>query len=570
MNKLKKVSATLMALLLVGGTVGSAVACGPGSDVEIDEDKTQLYIANYNGGVGEAWLDEAAARFEEKYKDWKNGDKTGVQVVDLIRHDKSYEGLSLANKIKGDQYEIYFTQQVDYRSYVSNDYLYDITDLVKEMVNVDDGKTIYSKLNDDQKKFMELDGSYYALPHYELYNGISYDAGVFKLKNLYFSDTIDSDGTRKFVANPSAKKSCGPDGEYVTYDDGLPSSMAEFKKLLTKMTTSSVTPFIWTGKSTHYTNMLPIAFYTNLAGGAGTRANFTYDTNGEKVDIITSFVGNEPVIESMEITPETGYLTKSQAGIYYALDMANTVFGSSKMYNVPATSTTFSHTNAQEAFVMSGLDGKEHIAILIDGNYWYNEAGDAGIHKDLKEWYPETYTQKDLRVMPLPRQYEGTVTEGNGKPPVLVDSFNSYALVNAGIDKSKYPLIKEFLSFLYSDAELLNFTRATDGILKSIDYDFYSVRDDVSSFGQSVLDLRNDAKAANTFVQSNASNKIYIANSSKFNLTTLGYYFQTTVNGLSYTQPRSAAIKKISAKDYFNGMQISKENWASWTKGLLD
>ena len=56
-----------------------------------------------------------------------------------------------------------------------------------------------------------------------------------KNERLYFSDDIDTDGTRKFIINNNTKKSCGPNGEYGDYDDGLPSSYQEFYKLLEKM-----------------------------------------------------------------------------------------------------------------------------------------------------------------------------------------------------------------------------------------------------------------------------------------------------------------------------------------------
>ncbi|MBQ8658344.1 MAG: hypothetical protein IJ506_04340 [Clostridia bacterium] len=564
MKKIKKLSATLTALLLVGGTFGSMAACGPRTDDDIDKNKTQIYVANYNGGVGEKWLDEAALRFEEKFKDWKNGKKTGVQVK--IRHDKSYDGITLPNSIQGDKYEIYFTQQVDYATYVSSGYVYDLTDLVTEMVNADDNKTILSKFSEDQVSALAVNGKYYAIPHYELYSGISYDAGVFKLKNLYFADTMDTDGTRKFVSNPSTKKSCGPNGVYEDGegDDGLPSSIQEFNKLIDKMTTSSVTPFVWTGKSTHYTNQLIAAISANLEGGAGARANFTFDTAGEKVDIITGFNGDEPVIAQQAIDQDTGYLVKSQAGLYYGLSVAEKVFSSQKNYYVPGTSTTFSHLNAQETFVFSGLDGKQHIGMLIDGNYWYNEADDANIFKDLKDWYPETYTQKDLRFMPLPRQYKGTVTEGNGKSPVLVDSYNSYAIVNAGIDKDQYPLIKEFLSFLYSDAELLQFTKTTNGIVKGVNYDFSAAYNEVDSFAQSVLDLRTEAKAANAFVKSESAHPVYRNNVSKFTLNSNAEYWESMVGGTTrYVNLWSAVQKHVSAKAYFEGMGISEATWNS-------
>ena len=61
-----------IAMLLVGSLVGSTVVGLAGCQIEnpnnkIDKDKVQLYVGNYNGGVGDKWLDSVVERFEEKY-----------------------------------------------------------------------------------------------------------------------------------------------------------------------------------------------------------------------------------------------------------------------------------------------------------------------------------------------------------------------------------------------------------------------------------------------------------------------------------------------------------------------
>ena len=45
-----------------------------------DENKTQISVATWDGGLGSAWLENAAARFEELYKDksFEEG-KTGIR-----------------------------------------------------------------------------------------------------------------------------------------------------------------------------------------------------------------------------------------------------------------------------------------------------------------------------------------------------------------------------------------------------------------------------------------------------------------------------------------------------------
>jgi len=66
---MKKALATVMAMATLGCAMMGAACGGPEVIDKVDETKTTLRIANYNGGVGEKWLDNLADRFEDKVKD---------------------------------------------------------------------------------------------------------------------------------------------------------------------------------------------------------------------------------------------------------------------------------------------------------------------------------------------------------------------------------------------------------------------------------------------------------------------------------------------------------------------
>lgn len=69
--KSKRIIALGATLLMSITTMGAFSACG-GTKVEnegYDATKANISVATYEGGVGYAWLEEAAKRFEEKYKD---------------------------------------------------------------------------------------------------------------------------------------------------------------------------------------------------------------------------------------------------------------------------------------------------------------------------------------------------------------------------------------------------------------------------------------------------------------------------------------------------------------------
>ena len=179
--------------------------------------------------------------------------------------------------IKSSNHDIHVLEGLNYYDYLENQTILDITDWVKAPLS--DGKTIESKMYDDQKAALSAsEGKYYSLPTFSGFTGFTYDARLLRENNLYFADSVefgsasnDSVGVypfeissytgttytgRGFVPNANAKKSCGPDGQYDTYDDGLPSSYEEFFYLLDQMLSISpkITPFI--GLNGHYYNYI--------------------------------------------------------------------------------------------------------------------------------------------------------------------------------------------------------------------------------------------------------------------------------------------------------------------------
>ncbi len=559
---MKKIISMLLAGTVLGGTVVGLSSCKiTNPNNTIDETKVQLYVGNYNGGVGDAWLDGVITRFEEKYADYELGGKTGVQVI--LDSDKDCSGKTLEGTITGDANEVYFTQQVNYEQFVSQGLIRDITTLVNTK-NPDDGnKTIAGKYFDSDKETLAVDGKYYAIPHYEAYVGLTYDAYMFKAEKLYFADTISVDGTRDFIINANTKKSCGPNGEYGDYDDGLPSSYQEFYKLLDKAKKVGWA-MAFSGEQTHYSQMLPTALYANYTGINGVNVNFNFNSNGQEVEVIKEFSGNTPVITKEVISEANGnqHLINNQAGIYYGLELAAKVFGDESCYYPDSSSGSFSFVSAQEAFLESGLSGGQRIAMFIEGSYWYNEATSYGTVDRVAEDYPLFATQKDPRFMPLPQQYEGTVTEGNGSSPVMVDCFGAYAFINATTSENKVDLAEKFLAFCYTDAELVNFTKATNGTIRGVQYDYSSVEDELSGFGKSVFEMRAAAKAGNTFIREASNHPTYRKNKTAFTLDTAYTWLSSPGCGKGYSHLWTAVYQgKKTAQEYFMGMWISEDDW---------
>ena len=99
---------------------------------KIDETKTQLRISNYQGGFGRVWLDNAAERFEEKYKNesFEPG-KTGVEIH-ITSSINDTAGSTFLNGLPNNPNHIIFTENVSYDAVLAGNYAADITDIVKE------------------------------------------------------------------------------------------------------------------------------------------------------------------------------------------------------------------------------------------------------------------------------------------------------------------------------------------------------------------------------------------------------------------------------------------------------
>lgn len=568
---MKKIITHILALSMLAGVALSAASCVKVIK-KLDKDKTQLYIANYNGGTSYGWLEDSIARFEEKYKETSFEDgKMGAQI--FLDSNKSYSGAALTTSVPAsDDYEIYFSSAVPYEDLVSANALLDITDLVTKTKNDQDGKTIESKISQSYKDALIVDGKYYGIPLYEAYtSAVTYDAGVFKDKNLYFSNKLDTanaqyPGTNAFVTNANDTKSCGPDGVYGNYDDGLPSTYQEFYKLMERMWKSNVTPFVFTGHSSHYTNQLPGALFANYVGKDAASTVYDFDSNGKPVEIVTGFTGDTPVVEPMVLTVDNANKIKSSLGLYYAAEFCAKVFSDTKYYDTTSASKTYTNLMAMERFMKSGLDGGNYIGMIIEGNWWYNEAKAANLFEALKTDYASTYQKKDFRYMPLPHQYAGTVTPRdaeNALTPVMLDQGANYAFINANIPENHIKLAKAFLSFIYGDEELITATKGTNGVIKAVDYDLTEIINEANPYTKSVLEMRSEAKRLNTFDNAFSTNPIYVNNKLDWSFATTGRFFTSKSNGRETQDVLSAfsASVKPTAREYFEGFAVSDNTW---------
>lgn len=583
MKNFKKQLARCMAVGLSAAATIAATGCGGIKKDEPErEDISYLYVSTRDAGLGDSWLISMASRFEEKYKDvsFEEG-KKGVIVE--TEANRSLSGTGLLGTIESSTYNVFMIENMNYVDYMANNLLYDLSDTVTK--ELDDGSgTILSKMGNAQKEFLTgYNGNYYALPWFSCFNGVTYNAGLFAERELYFAAenglkpfttsvyTGEAYTGRGFISAANPTKSCGPDGISGTFDDGLPSSYEEFFYLLEYMTDiKGVDPFVYTGASEHYLNYMFQSLVLNWAGAKQVEYSLAFDSGDDKVRIITSFDSNDnPIVEEVQLTEDNGYLASQLEAKYYATKFMMKLFDNESDYFYSrSTNSTFTNLDAQTIFINSNLNSKySPIGMMIEGNYWYQEANSA--LTALENKYGERGTNLNLRFMPLPAQETGTVEDGKGKTAVVGDGLKYYMVVNGNIksDPVKCELAELFVQFCYEDASLQD-TTLVSSVPIAVDYELETEQyNSACNYAQSVWDIYTNAIENDAFCNTVSGSKIFMANWPSFGIHTNSTTFKSTIAydtySITYGNPRAALKEGVTAKEYFLGLGISESTWNS-------
>ncbi len=548
--KMKSIISLVMTLAIL---MSLLAGCG-GGETQVDATKTHLSVLSYDGGIGSQWLKNAAKRFEEKYANvsFEEG-KMGV-VID-ITNDK----LDGKNGVTTTPYAVWFSESVNYNDLIATGQIVDISDIVTgSLSEITDGAetgSIEDKLSAEYAEALTaIDGKYYCLPHYEVYTGLVYDIDLFDEYGYYFS----VNGGFTFDAE---EKTVGPDGVKGTKDDGLPSSYEELYTLMDQMVADGVVPFTWVGAHENYVNDLFAGLQAAYAGKDEFLLNVNFDSSisNTQATIIDSFDGDTPVESKVTITNENGYLMSLQAGKYYAFELMEKIMSNDSYHTKMDKST--SHLDTQEKYILSSLKaGEKPIAMMIEGTYWYNEAAEA--LKRSVNTYKERAEGRRFGWMPLPVQYEGSVTEGNGKKNTVLESLCSFAFINAKYkdDEVILDVAKKFLQFCYTDESLVEFS-VTTGLPKCVNYtipeDKLALIDNY--FQKDVLETKMNSDVVYPY----SANPIFVNNMGDFIFNQGGKLWEGTVDGKTTTNFYAALKSGVSAKDYFYAASTDEEKWNS-------
>ncbi len=501
----------------------SAVACGGNNSDGPKEGQVVLEFRLPDTGIGTEWLKAANTRFMAENEHTKYGDKEGVYCK-IVPGDSTFATMA------SDGYHVYFNERNERISNaVKTGNLLNIDEIARDKYDERDGVKLSmdDKIPEEYKSyFQSVEGEYYALPYNECYAGLTYDKRLFDQYGYYFAQPGKGNvyncpkyGTNyEFIRRgDNASKSCGPDGELGTVDDGLPSSLFELLTLCEKLKTTGVSPFGLTGEHLHYGTLLLGGIFASMQGFE--RARGYFDLEGT-IDIIVGFtnenlLGNisylkKPIVKSVEISEETGYYISQSVEKYYAYALLE-IIEREGYWSKEHSKDTYSHIMAQKEFIYSGYGQSEKIGMLIEASYWYNEST---IRDNFTYFYIDNdvpNNDREVAWMNLPVNIANTVTGEDkmadvpgvtglkesvkGEPPVLLDVSRSVIVFNKRVteDPAVYEALVDWIYFFNSDVELSNYT-IESGMAKPYNYEVNEADASTwNSFEKGVWDLRKNA-----------------------------------------------------------------------------
>ncbi|MBQ8294836.1 MAG: hypothetical protein IJX87_00220 [Clostridia bacterium] len=546
---MRNIKKSILAVALVATTCASMalpVGCGK-KGANVDSSKAQLHISNFNGGVGNEWLNKVINRFCADYATYKFTDDTqGVQVwVDNHTND----GSKIEASIEGAQQSIYFLEQTTYYNFVYNDLLLDITDMVQEkLTKYGENRSIEDKMTKEQIDFFKTsEGKYYGLPHYEGIYGITYDADLFEAQSLYF----DAEGNLGKKSTDSGL-GLGPNGKTgvidgVDYskDDGLPATYQQFFDLCKMLKKRGVAPMTWSGLNKFYSTLFTVAMKTDFEGLE--QGTLMYTLNGTATKLVES-ISEDGVVtykEPTAISEANASEIYSSAGGYYALKFMEEIIKNKWYDTANGFNEAITQKGAQEIFLQSRYMGEiEDVAMLVEGNWWMEEA--TKVFNDMSDIPGTSKTERNLKFMPYPKATEAQV----GEKQTILSANNTLAGINANIagDEDKVRLAKMFLQYCQTDESLIEFVETTN-MFRGFQFDIPEARyNALTPYAKSNVDMMRTSDIVYPYAATDAfyNHAASLDPAHVFNVET-GYQIPI----VSFNEGKTAL-------DYFNKLKTKK------------
>ena len=500
---------------------------GNGND---DENRTQISIALYNGGLGTEWMDEAAKRFEEKFPEYK---------VVWTPGKANYDAGNVYNNFDTFEFDIFFTDYFGngtYKSYLDAGYLYDLSTIANEpLTEFGETESIYDKMLPYMKEYYSED-ELYSLPWYQASYQMIYDVALFEEEKFY----KDPNGNW----NDGSNKSVGQDGVAGTYDDGLPAYESEFFALLDRMVQKGITPLTWAGNLDYYFT----SFMTNL-----------FAKNEGYNDFKLNYLLEGTDSDLGEITLNNAYLLHNgQTGKADALKFAKKLISNSNYYSKMTFTVAQDNTAAQDEF-LSSAKTNTRIAMLVEGTWWETES--KGTADAMSARYGQEYAFGTRRfgVMPTPLSDGNTYT----KNTVACISATSRVWVNARTENKEG--VELFIKFLHTD-EILSMTTGKANTPRPYEYDMKD--EDLKSMTPYAQEVYEMYRSSDVVFDEIPLHDFLVGEGSSF----AGYMKVFQSSATSFTNPALSFLTddNLTVKEYMEGAAYSKTAWEKALKEYQD
>lgn len=528
-----------------------------------------LNVYSFTGGYGEDWLNA----LEERYKKERAGDEIWVNGVQYdgvtFKNTKKKDTLSVLAP-RGEQYDVWFEEQVLFNQFVKENVFKDMTDVLTSENPYEPGKTLESKMSEEQKDYYMRDGKYYGVPHYAGYVGIVYNKAMFDRQKAYFAKDYDKSYLAEnpilcTVLDLEDPRTPGPDGIEGTLDDGLPTTYAEFYALCDVLSSTNK-PMSWSGKHRHgYLGWFLQSLSASNESLSQAILNYTFDGTLDSLISVTEEVDGSPEITALDDVEidakENGWKVAAQRGKYYALDFLETIVDNG-WYTANSFLDVDEQTAAQIAFVEgNAINSTERPAMLVDGSWWAMEAkasflaqeqGGVENPKDNYAWFPlPCIDEADAAA-------RADAIKNGGKGYNLTDVMNSLCFIGAQVSDDVYKIAKDFVQFAYTDESLAEFSIITD-TTKAVQYTMNDAQlAQMSAYGRSLLDMQSKANIVTVF----SKNEFFQKNETM--LVDYKTLFDANIGGKTYQIPVNEFKKGVSATTYFNGLVAMYEyRWTS-------
>lgn len=468
--------ANLALAAVVAVSMCSAVGCGKKETIT----ENTIIVKVFNGGAGVEWI--------EKVRDEFNKNNEEYQV--LLRYDKTMAS-GIIDEIKQGYptADCYFSSGNDFQSGIYKNYLEDLSDVLEMEVDGAGNGTIGDKMLKKEQwlKAASKNGEgCYMLPYMDAIFGLVYNHDLFvengwltfasgSDKDAVAADglTVAEEGTKlKFVSSEKYAfynegdyiLSAGKDGVYGTYDDGQPETEKQFNTMIQKIINGNdnARAFLYNGIYDHYTNNIAEMIAAQYMGLEEFETTFTYDSNGKEIEM---YDGTSEVI-----TPATGYRVYKSKGIYEGLRFIKTYMDDqNKVHANSFKTSSYSHTDAQNDFILSFKSSTGYPAILVEGAWWENEAR-AMFQSVVNDGNPAYgYGKQNFRFMLLPAIDGQKGIDGEGNGSVVNASDAAAVVVPKGLPAGRLAKLKEFIGMTMRNEVLVDFTKTT-GIARPYKY----------------------------------------------------------------------------------------------------